>query len=163
MVSGLLFGDKTHEIKYGSADMGEEVEADPEFHELMLSVGLLLLGKHYLDYAAANQLQIKPHKIIRKKDGKRVQLAGPLECKGIVGTDGRKYILDLTRMTPRDPNYLGTENTYVVFRPELIILYTEYLRAHHQAKMKGMKEEEVKEFKTPAFNPNLFTPFKIDE
>ncbi|KAA0145545.1 hypothetical protein FNF31_08027 [Cafeteria roenbergensis] len=36
-------------------------------------------------------------------------LCGPLECKGIVGSDGRRYVLDMVRCTPRDPIFYGAK------------------------------------------------------
>jgi len=36
---------------------------------------------------------------------RRVPLCGPVECKGIVGSDGRFYVLDMVRCTPRDAGY----------------------------------------------------------
>lgn len=30
----------------------------------------------------------------------------PVEWKGIKGADGRVYMLDLIRLTPRDPNFI---------------------------------------------------------
>ena len=35
------------------------------------------------------------------------ELCGPVECKGIEGSDGRKYVLDLVRLGPRDVFYVA--------------------------------------------------------
>jgi len=40
---------------------------------------------------------------------KTAGIRAPIEAKGISGSDGRKYILDLPRLTPRDANWIGTE------------------------------------------------------
>jgi protein TIF31 len=40
-----------------------------------------------------------------KKDD-MVVMCGPLEVKGIKGSDQRKYLLDVTRLTPRDANWV---------------------------------------------------------
>jgi hypothetical protein len=37
-----------------------------------------------------------------------IELHGAVELKGIVGSDGRKYILDCLRITPRDANWIPT-------------------------------------------------------
>ena len=50
-------------------------------------------------------LKIKPHSIQTEK-GDIVELLTAVECKGIVGNDGRHYLLDLLRMMPPDLNYL---------------------------------------------------------
>lgn len=54
---------------------------------------------------AAQQLKILPHKVINDKD-EEVELCSSVECKGIVGNDGRHYILDLLRTFPPDVNFL---------------------------------------------------------
>ena len=51
-------------------------------------------------------LKIKPHSIKTEK-GETVELLTAVECKGIVGNDGRHYLLDLLRMMPPDLNYLA--------------------------------------------------------
>lgn len=38
------------------------------------------------------------------------RIAGSPDIKGIMGTDNRKYILDLLRFSPRDLNYEGPES-----------------------------------------------------
>ncbi len=50
-------------------------------------------------------LKIKPHSIKTEK-GDTVELLTAVECKGIIGNDGRHYLLDLLRMMPPDLNYL---------------------------------------------------------
>jgi len=50
-------------------------------------------------------LKIKPHSIKTEK-GDIVELLTAVECKGIIGNDGRHYLLDLLRMMPPDLNYL---------------------------------------------------------
>lgn len=48
-------------------------------------------------------------------------LASP-EVKGIRGSDKRKFILDLARLSPRDANWVGENDEYLccLIRPELI-------------------------------------------
>jgi hypothetical protein len=50
-------------------------------------------------------LKIKPHSVKTEK-GDIVELLTAVECKGIIGNDGRHYLLDLLRMMPPDLNYL---------------------------------------------------------
>jgi protein TIF31 len=50
-------------------------------------------------------LKIKPHSIKTEK-GDIIELLTAIECKGIIGNDGRHYLLDLLRMMPPDLNYL---------------------------------------------------------
>merc|ERR1719431_1261690 len=64
----------------------------------------------YLDLLqkAGNQLKILPHKVVNAK-GEEVELCSSVECKGIIGNDGRYYILDLLRTFPPDVNFLKVE------------------------------------------------------
>ena len=84
-------------------------------------------------------LKIKKHDVL-DKEGKKHTLEGSVETKGLLGTDGRKYILDLYRLTPLDImwieecwNDISNEQDKVkelsyphrmaVLRPELIEAY----------------------------------------
>ena len=48
----------------------------------------------------------KNHVIDDGKD-KSIEVCGPIEMKGILGSDKRMYVLDCTRLTPRDANWVG--------------------------------------------------------
>ena len=43
--------------------------------------------------------------VVNDKD-EEVELCSSVECKGIIGNDGRHYILDLLRTFPPDVNFL---------------------------------------------------------
>ncbi|KAL8917132.1 MAG: hypothetical protein Q9172_005967 [Xanthocarpia lactea] len=95
-------------------------------------------------------LKVKKHAVWDKERKKHV-LEGSVETKGLLGTDGRKYILDLYRLTPLDISWLDAywtdsichgqkplERNYPhrmsVLRPELIEAYwrvkmSEYVKA----------------------------------
>ncbi|KIX06185.1 uncharacterized protein Z518_04159 [Rhinocladiella mackenziei CBS 650.93] len=49
----------------------------------------------------SKSLRVKKH-AVWDKEGKRHDLEGSVETKGLLGTDGRKYVLDLYRITPLD-------------------------------------------------------------
>jgi hypothetical protein len=67
-------------------------------------------------------LKIKPHSIKTEK-GDIVELLTAVECKGIIGNDGRHYLLDLLRMTPPDLNYLpGLLQVSEIFGPRSDLL-----------------------------------------
>merc|ERR1711892_783756 len=57
---------------------------------------------------AGNQLKILPHKVVNDKE-EEIELCSSVECKGIIGNDGRHYILDLLRTFPPDVNFLKIE------------------------------------------------------
>ena len=54
---------------------------------------------------AAVQLKILPHKVLNEKQ-EEIEVCSSIECKGIIGNDGRHYILDLLRTFPPDVNFL---------------------------------------------------------
>ena len=53
----------------------------------------------------SKNLRVKKHDVW-DKEGKKHTLEGSLETKGLMGTDGRKYVLDLYRLTPLDVQWL---------------------------------------------------------
>ena len=50
-------------------------------------------------------LRVKKHPVW-DKEGKRHDLEGSIETKGLLGTDGRRYVLDLYRITPVDVHWI---------------------------------------------------------
>ncbi len=62
-----------------------------------------------------------------------------------MGTDNRKYILDMVRFTPRDANYSGKENIFATLRYELVAAYYEHLKIKEEEKERQKKEAEAKE------------------
>ncbi len=90
IIPGIFHGDRASAHVYGSMDHGKTVQCKDEFHALMKK--------------AAEKLHIAEHKVT-DQNGKAVGLAACVESKGLVGSDGRKYILDLLRVFPRDANF----------------------------------------------------------
>ncbi|PTB75460.1 hypothetical protein M440DRAFT_1402976 [Trichoderma longibrachiatum ATCC 18648] len=76
-----------HQIDYGAVDGKDVVAIDDRF-----TAPFSQLSK---------ALKVKPHPVW-DKDGKRFDLEASVETKGLMGTDGRKYVLDLYRITPFD-------------------------------------------------------------
>lgn len=98
----------------------------------------------------SKSLKIKKHDVW-DKEGKMHTLEGSVETKGLLGTDGRKYVLDLYRLTPLDITWLeehwsdgpsadskASDRNYphrmAVLRPELVEAFwrskmTEFVRA----------------------------------
>jgi protein TIF31 len=60
---------------------------------------------------AGQQLKILPHHVLNDKD-EPVELCSSVECKGIIGNDGRHYILDLLRTFPPDVNFLQCNSSH---------------------------------------------------
>jgi protein TIF31 len=62
---------------------------------------------------AGQQLKILPHSVINEKN-EEIELCSSVECKGIIGNDGRHYILDLLRTFPPDVNFLKCESLALI-------------------------------------------------
>ncbi len=83
--------------------------------------------------------------------GAIVSIPASPEVKGIRGSDKRKFILDLARLSPRDTNWIGQDDEYLccLIRPELISHFMtskNFQNAKEQIKqeLKDKKEEETK-------------------
>ena len=76
-----------HQVDYGGVE-GRDVIADNEAFVPIFS-------------QVSKALKVKRHPVW-DKEGKKHVLEGSVETKGLLGTDGRKYILDLYRLTPLD-------------------------------------------------------------
>ncbi|KAI6779509.1 protein TIF31 [Emericellopsis cladophorae] len=120
------------QIDYGALDGKDAVAADERFTEVFATL--------------SKSLRVKKHPVW-DKEGKRFDLEGSVETKGLMGTDGRKYALDLYRITPLDINWLEEDDdeddestTYphrmTVLRPELIDIYARF-------KMRQFVNEEL--------------------
>ncbi|ORY69814.1 clustered mitochondria-domain-containing protein [Pseudomassariella vexata] len=115
-------------IDYGAVEGKDIVAADERFVDTFAKL--------------SKALKVKKHPVW-DKDGKRFDLEASVETKGLMGTDGRKYVLDLYRITPLDISWMeevgstGYEeqkdsdypHRMTVLRPELV----ESLRAQKWA------------------------------
>ncbi|VAI60166.1 unnamed protein product [Triticum turgidum subsp. durum] len=151
IIPGILQGDKSDSLLYGSVDNGKKISWNESFHAKVVE--------------AAKRLHVKEH-VVLDGSGNPVKLAATVECKGIVGSDDRHYILDLMRVTPRDSNYIGLQHRFCVLRPELVASFVEQAVS---------AEEHDKSDESPAstpaesndstaeilFNPNVFTEYKL--
>eukprot|EP01114_Cavostelium_apophysatum_P000309 TRINITY_DN1028_c0_g1_i1.p1 TRINITY_DN1028_c0_g1~~TRINITY_DN1028_c0_g1_i1.p1 ORF type:complete len:1242 (+),score=350.36 TRINITY_DN1028_c0_g1_i1:187-3726(+) len=135
IIPGILQREGATTVIYGSVDTGKKIVHDAAFHELLTAAGKALF--------------IKEHTVSDNEDGK-VTLCTPVEAKGIVGTDSRKYILDLVRTTPRDANFIGPEHSLTVLRPELLSTYYDY-----KMREKRNEKEEAKKAEQPAENSEV--------
>ncbi|OTF72881.1 KIAA0664-like protein, partial [Euroglyphus maynei] len=91
IIPGILERDQEQSVVYGSIDFGKIVVTHPKYLELLKKAG--------------GVLKIVPHKVI-SEGGEEVEICSSVECKGIIGNDGRHYILDLLRTFPPDPHYV---------------------------------------------------------
>eukprot|EP00466_Bigelowiella_natans_P004222 jgi/Bigna1/69564/fgenesh1_pg.9_\ len=141
IIPGIFHGDQASSHVYGCMDSTDTIKFDTNFHGLMQK--------------AAEKLHIKEHTLI-DKDGSNVTLASAIETKGIIGSDRRHYVLDLTRVFPRDANFPDyKQHPTALLRPELIMQYCwqkvrEQLERAKQEAIKRKKEEQQKPKKEPA-------------
>ncbi|XP_047315734.1 clustered mitochondria protein isoform X2 [Impatiens glandulifera] len=126
VLPGILQGDKSDSLLYGSVDNGKKICWNEDFHLKVVE--------------AAKRLHLKEHTVC-DGSGNDFKLAAPVECKGIVGSDGRHYLLDLMRVTPRDANYTGQGSRFCILRPELISAYCQAETAERSISQKQVKEE----------------------
>ncbi|KAH8158783.1 hypothetical protein CIB48_g9475 [Xylaria polymorpha] len=133
-------------IDYGAVEGKDVVAADERFAASFEKL--------------SQALRVKKHPVW-DKDGKRFDLEASVETKGLMGTDGRKYVLDLYRITPLDVLWLeendvkteedGTEYPHrmTVLRPELVetlrtVKWTEWVNTEI-ARIKERAAEEKKD------------------
>ncbi|KAJ1667244.1 Intracellular distribution of mitochondria [Coemansia sp. RSA 1813] len=117
VVPGIFRRQDTTQIVYGSVDNGATVGSDPEFHKVMEPIAK---GLHFGEHSVYDDAG-EEHKLYTSAD-----------VKGLTGTDGRKYLLDLYRLTPVDVEFLENEcepsdagmpvypHKLVLLRPELV-------------------------------------------
>ncbi|KAJ4361888.1 Intracellular distribution of mitochondria [Neocucurbitaria cava] len=80
-----------HQIDYGAVEGKEIVADDKSFVPLFEQL--------------SKALRVKKHPVW-DKDSVRHELEGSVETKGLIGTDGRRYALDLYRLTPLDVSWI---------------------------------------------------------
>ncbi|KAF4341475.1 TIF31 [Fusarium beomiforme] len=136
-----------NQIDYGAVDGKDIVAADERF-----APGFAQLSK---------ALKVKKHPVW-DKDGKRFDLEASVETKGLLGTDARKYVLDLYRISPLDIAWLDEDglpedgdaypHRMTVLRPELVDSFSRYKlkqwvdkEVARRAEQKKEKEAEVKD------------------
>jgi len=159
IIPGIFHGDRASKHVYGSTDNGDTIEAKPEFHSIMLQ--------------AAEKLHLAPH-TVADKQGKQWSLASSFESKGIVGSDGRNYILDLLRVQPRDANYPDpVRHSTSLLRPELVTLYCRKLavdklfpnnKAPEENKENSENSQDspyIKFLRELRFNPDVLTKARL--
>lgn len=117
-----------NQIDYGAVDGKEVVASDERFIPVFEKL--------------SKALKVKKH-AVWDKAGKKHVLEGSVETKGLLGTDGRKYVLDLYRITPLDISWMEEFGTALgspehvngarkkayphrmtVLRPELVEAYS---------------------------------------
>lgn len=176
VIPGILQGEAASKLVYGSVDGGKTIASNPKMHALMLEAGEKLhiaersikpLGKDE-DEEAASAEDAAAGAAGGEAGTEIVKLCGPVEAKGILGSDGRMYVLDLVRTTPKDATFYDKEaekketseqeglrfaredEGYVaVLRPELVQLFSLWkqnqVRRERREARKAAAEEKKKQ------------------
>ena len=90
LIPGILKRSKEDLVDHGSVDHGKTVRVNEKFNELLATAGRALsLASH----------------TVTDEAGVEHTLSTSVDVKGILATDGRRYVVDLYRMTPVDVNF----------------------------------------------------------
>lgn len=179
IVPGILLGDKTHQILYGAVESSSPLAWDKDMHEKLeknLGKSMMIASRKVLRTPLSDD---RIEKLSTPNDnGSSEEVAkddvidyfGSVEMKGIRGSDHRSYCLDLTRLTPRDANWVpqtegGTGNwernstknannipsilqddewVMSILRPELIMRFTS-MKLQEKAASNKSKENSDKD------------------
>uniref|UniRef100_A0A671XRQ4 Clustered mitochondria protein homolog n=1 Tax=Sparus aurata TaxID=8175 RepID=A0A671XRQ4_SPAAU len=165
IIPGILEREQEQSVIYGSIDFGKTVVSHSKYLELLEKT--------------SRPLKVQRHNVLNEKDDK-VELCSSVECKGIIGNDGRHYILDLLRTFPPDLNFLPVDgeelppesqrqgfprqhrHRLACLRQELIEAFVEhrYLLFMKMAALQLMQQKANKDTKTdtPAITETSDTP-----
>lgn len=134
-----------HQVDYGGVE-GRDVVADNEIFVSTFS-------------KISKALRVKKHPVW-DKEGRKHVLEGSVETKGLLGTDGRKYILDLYRLTPLDVTWLEefwTDCVHGQAKPQdhdyphrMTVLRPELIEAYWRLKMSEYVKAEVQKRRNPS-------------
>ncbi|KAJ5988898.1 hypothetical protein N7481_004108 [Penicillium waksmanii] len=116
-----------HQIDYGGVEGKEVVATHPDFKPVFEKL--------------SKALRVKQHPVW-DKDGKRHDLEGSVETKGLLGTDGRKYVLDLYRVAPMDATW-QEEDGSDVYPHRMSVLRLELVESYWRLKMSEYVKAEV--------------------
>lgn len=91
IIPGIL-QERCTAVVYGAIEPQQPLACDAAVHERMQS----LFGR----------LAVAERELPQPSEG-AVRFSGPSDAKGILGSDGRSYLLDCTRVAPRDANFVA--------------------------------------------------------
>lgn len=121
-----------HQIDYGGVEGRDTVTENEAFVPVFEKL--------------SKALRVKKHPVW-DKDGKRHDLEGSVETKGLLGTDGRKYVLDLYRVTPLDVAWSEEvedgESDHGKYPHRMSVLRLELVEAYWRMKMQEYVKAEV--------------------
>lgn len=137
VLPGILHGEKSHSILCGAVETLSKFQSKDDMLKLLESsigqacmiatraIPVHPLTDEWMDTIKKYRIPpvseaVKRASMLEKEEetndpnnnseNKYVQFCGPVEMKGILGSDKRKYVLDCTRLTPRDANWVSISN-----------------------------------------------------
>ncbi|KAI9759946.1 MAG: Intracellular distribution of mitochondria [Chaenotheca gracillima] len=128
-----------HQIDYGGVESRDVVAENEAFVPVFEKL--------------SKAIRVKKH-AVWDKEGKRHDLEGSVETKGLLGTDGRKYVLDLYRVTPLDIPWIEdhwveggegdtTESSIASYPHRMSVLRPELIDAYWKLKMREYVSAEL--------------------
>lgn len=91
--------------------------------------------------------QVQRHSVLNEKN-ETVELCSSVECKGIIGNDGRHYILDLLRTFPPDLNFLLVDGEDLPPESQL-----QGFPRHHRHRLACLRQELIEAFVEHRYAP----------
>ncbi len=143
-------GPDEHQIDYGAVDGKDVVAKDDSFTPLFEKM--------------SRAMKVKRH-TVWDKNGKEYDLECSVETKGLLGTDGRKYVLDLYRITPLDISWIekhwheppvhptaavesSTTSAQPSYPHRIAVLRPELIEAFYKAKLREYVTAELEHRRT---------------
>uniref|UniRef100_A0A8C7S676 Clustered mitochondria protein homolog n=1 Tax=Oncorhynchus mykiss TaxID=8022 RepID=A0A8C7S676_ONCMY len=126
IIPGILEREQEQSVIYGSIDFGKTVVSHGKYLELL--------------ERTSRPLKVQRHNVLNEKD-ESMELCSSVECKGIIGNDGRHYILDLLRTFPPDLNFLPVEGEEL--SPESV---REGFPRQHRHRLACLRQELIEAF-----------------
>ena len=130
-----------HQIDYGGVEGRDIVTENPAFVPVFEKL--------------SKALRVKKH-AVWDKDAKRHDLEGSVETKGLLGTDGRKYVLDLYRITPLDIAWAEevevSNDSNAKYPHRMSVLRLELVESYWRLKMQEYVKNEVQKRRGAAQN-----------
>ncbi|XP_048859564.1 clustered mitochondria protein homolog isoform X2 [Brienomyrus brachyistius] len=126
IIPGILEREQDQSVIYGSVDFGKTVVSHPKYLELLEKT--------------SRPLKVQQHAVLNEK-GAAAELCSSVECKGIIGNDGRHYILDLLRTFPPDLNFLPVEGEELPAESRRL-----GFPRHHRHRLACLRQELIEAF-----------------
>jgi len=145
IISGILSRDQEQSIIYGSIDNGKTINSNDKFGEVLRS--------------SSKKLHLKEHSVVGG-DGTEHRLITSYDCKGIIGNDGRHYLIDLFRSFAPDVFALGAPlESYRGEEEEIKPMFTCPQTAHKLATLRAELIEAFACYRYVLFTQNMSAKF----